>query len=688
MARLLTAEEVLAALIESLVNPILAKIRPFGGVKAAEHGISAQMEAVTWLYNHYLFKEIPNLVALDWEDVCNKTSLRQTRLSKFMGSSGVAGSRILTLTEQKVKNACEAAKALQASSFIRGTSSVTKVCVCLLNFRQDKCVLVLGATTVGMWSFLEKNLSSQFTKDTSCGTLLSNEELAFQAVEEQTGIKSNVLQLQDSFLINDDLNEAGGRTKFYIMLCSGTFDLSSVIKLKKVAWVSLEIVLSMAREPLIDTSNPTVRSNPAIHYFHLRPFCSSIDSWLTRQKEVKSLDQPKHGLEKIPVIPRQQRDVRELQYAIEPDVKDLEETLLGEKGGITDMKRYKELEDDKQRQLLNVNVNAVGLSTHSYVPTGGCSESLTRLKAKTELLISSTGGSKEELSTYIQKRDKAKQKQICSKVNAVIIETDLLAASPQSSALLKNRTEPSALTKGGSAICLWAFPNKQIEDKARQVNQTVNLVPNGSPQSLIKIKKREEEHILDKAGAFLSLKTAYRNVRKRRKALSKELREHTLQTDVLYKQIEECDTDLATLMGGGKTGLQLAIELCRKDSEKQISSDLSIDCSQPEAHMTLLIADRADTTNKKRPFHMLKSSIQELNEVCTKNEWPMPSYRVHMCRNNQGNNVFSGKVRIRNNDFELSETGEASDTAKQAKLSAAAYMLSTLHRLRARNGMI
>ncbi|KAI5084301.1 hypothetical protein GOP47_0000470 [Adiantum capillus-veneris] len=638
------------------------------------------MEAVAWLYNHYLCQEVPNLVALGWEDVCNKASVRQSRLSKFMATSGVAGSRVLTLTEQKVKNACEAAKALRVSSNARGTNVVTKVSVCLLNFRQDKCVLVLGATTVGIWSFIEKNRHLQSTKDTSCTALLSDEELAFQAVEEQTGIKSNVLQLQDSFLINDDLSEAGGWTKFYVMLCSGTFDLSSVIKLEKIAWVSLDIVLSKAREPLIDTLALTMRSTQAVQYFRLRPFCPSLESWLIRQKEAKSLDQPKHGVDKMPVLTMQQqevKDVGQLKHTNDPDSKDQAETLLQKNGGISEVTFYEELEGDEQGQLLNGNVGTVGLRTHSCVPTGGSSESLARLKAKTELLISSTGRS-EERSTSVQKQEEDKQKQPNVKVNAVVMETDVSTASPQSSALLRN---------GGSANELAAFSNKQIEEKARQVNQAVIAIANGSPRSSIKIKKREEEHILDKAGALLSLKTAYRSVRKRRKALSKKLREHILQADELYKQMAECDTDLATLMAGGKTALQLAIELCKKDCENQTSSDVSIDCSQTEAHVAHLQTDKAETNNKKRPFQMLKSSIQELNEVCTKNEWPTPSYGVLMRKNNQGDNVYSGKVRIRNDDFELSESGEASETAKQAKLSAAAYMLSTLHRFRARNGM-
>ena len=53
---------------------------------------------------------------------------------------------------------------------------------------------------------------------------------------------------------------------------------------------------------------------------------------------------------------------------------------------------------------------------------------------------------------------------------------------------------------------------------------------------------------------------------------------------------------------------------------------------------------------------------------------------------NSGDVKYTGKVKIKNELFELTETGELSDTAKAAKLSVAGCMLSTLHLVRARNG--
>eukprot|EP00250_Pteridium_aquilinum_P012338 c20666_g1_i3 orf=203-2080(+) len=624
MEKLITAEEVLGALVESLVNPVLAKLRPFVGIKVAEQNLSNQMEAVAWLYNRYLCQELPNLVPLDWEDLCNRVSAQQTRLSKLMGASKPAVSCSLTFTEQKVKNACEAAKALKAPENSMKSVFVTKVCVCLLNFRKDKCVLALGATTTGIWSFIEKNKHAHCSENGSGGEphlVLSDEELTFKAVQEQTGIMSSVLQIEDSFLIHDDLCQAGGSTKFYIMSCTGTFDLSPVIKLEKVAWVSLDIVFSKARDPLIDMLDSNVRGTPAVQYFPLRPFCSSLERWLTRQDEGKREEQPKHVVEKD--------------------------------------------HNDQNR---------------------------------TEPITPSIGGSNDDKSVFVQEEGEVKLRQLKMKVSAMDMSTELFVptGSPQSSTGMKNMTK---VRDGGSIDGISASVKEQEEDNARQGNQMINPValdmkiaaPSCSPQSSTRIKKRAEERNIDKAGALLSLKTAFHSVRKKRKALSKDLREYTTQIDLLYKQIAECDADLAILLAGGKSGLQRAIQLCKTDCEKQTSSsDVSIDDSQGDALLKCsraVINSQAETSNKKRPFQMLKSSMQELNEVCTRNEWPLPSYGVLTYKNKQRHNVYTGKVKIRSDDFELSETGEASDTSKAAKLSAAAYMLSTLHGLRARNHM-
>lgn len=708
MAKLISAEVALGALLETLVNPTLAKMKPFGGARAAEQDIANQMEAVAWLFNRYICQELPNLVALDWEDLCNKASNLQTRLTKFMRAGRSVVPLSLTTTEQKVKNACEAAKALRAPNNSSKNTFVTKVSVCLLNFRLDKCVLALGAATVGLWSFIEKEKHALCNGNGSCGELQympSDDDFAFKTVQEQTGIKADVLQIEECFSINDDLNRAGGSTKFFIMSCTGTFDLSPTVKLEKIAWISLDVAFSKARNSLIDSSGSSVHSTPAVQYFHLRPFCSSVEDWFTRQTLVKSLVQPNN------VAKESLKDQDKTDLLVEKSgASNEEKSVTNQEQGLSkctvdEMALEKSVKDKQRLSMMKTDV--VALKLQLFAPTGspqsqvGRKNNLTYAAEKeqkecvgAELCMSSGGGSTGAENTHcIQAQVVDKQRQSKPEVKTVGLNTKFDLA-------MENRTEILASRTGGTIKEFPMSAKVQEDCNAKQMDQNINAVapdinmpsPNGSPQSSRKIKKREEELILEKAGALLSFKTAYRSVRKKRKDLCKELTDSMAQTDLLYKQIADCDSDLATLMGGGKAGLLLAIQLCESEGQKQTSSSkISIDQSQSDALLNrsrTIKTSQAGTSNKKRPFYMLKSAMQELNDVCTRNEWPLPSYGVFSSISKKRQCLYSGKVKIRGTDFELSETGEASETAKAAKLSAAAYMLSTLHLLKARSAML
>ena len=93
----------------------------------------------------------------------------------------------LTLTEQRVKNACETAKVVVDIHNNVQNFPVTKICVCLLNSRLDKCVIALGASTMGVWTFIEKEKCVQYTEGDQITD--SEEDFAFKAVQEYTGMR-------------------------------------------------------------------------------------------------------------------------------------------------------------------------------------------------------------------------------------------------------------------------------------------------------------------------------------------------------------------------------------------------------------------------------------------------------------------------------------------------------------------
>ena len=148
------------------------------------------MEAVGWVYNKYLCREFPNLVNLDWEELCQRATKERPKLLRFITTTKEESSCSHTITEYKVKNACESVKFVNTHNNEK-TSPVTKISVCVLNPRLDKCVMALGASTMGVWSFIEKEIPLQYMEEDQLRD--SEEDCVFKAVLEQTGMQFHSL---------------------------------------------------------------------------------------------------------------------------------------------------------------------------------------------------------------------------------------------------------------------------------------------------------------------------------------------------------------------------------------------------------------------------------------------------------------------------------------------------------------
>ena len=91
----------------------------------------------------------------------------------------------LTLTEQRVKHACETAKVVVNIHNNVQNFPVTKICVCLLNSTLNKCVTASDASTMGVWTFIEKETCVQYKEGDKITD--SEEDFVFKAVQEYTG---------------------------------------------------------------------------------------------------------------------------------------------------------------------------------------------------------------------------------------------------------------------------------------------------------------------------------------------------------------------------------------------------------------------------------------------------------------------------------------------------------------------
>eukprot|EP00249_Psilotum_nudum_P032507 c4810_g1_i1 orf=251-559(+) len=94
-------EDALGALLKVLIDPILARINPHAEASVGEEDISKQMEAIAWLYNHFICQDFPYLEFLNWSAFCRKAVILRTRLIRFMSlpKGGQDALQNLTSTE-------------------------------------------------------------------------------------------------------------------------------------------------------------------------------------------------------------------------------------------------------------------------------------------------------------------------------------------------------------------------------------------------------------------------------------------------------------------------------------------------------------------------------------------------------------------------------------------------------------
>lgn len=697
-------EDAISALIECLVDPSLANINHYAGSSIGEDDIAKQMEAVAWLYNQYLCEESPNLKPLDWLALRNKAVIIRPNLIKFMSLTKTSNST-LTLTETKIKNACAMTEALKNLNNSHESFPVSKVSVCLLNARRDKFVLVLGGVTGGTWSFIEKSSEIDLSKKPTGEENHSEEELAFMAIQEQTGIKTSLLQIEDSFLVSDCMNQAGGGTKFYIFSCFGTFDLSPAIKLKKIAWVSVNTALSNADGHLLEKTPSGVRSTSAVPYFHLRPFRYLVRNWFMRQFKIRNLEKSSDKSS------NHSRDEKSTHTTLSGLVADT---------GLSMYEARRHVNDKSVSETVDVKLgHADENNGHSKSDAGMTSENASQCykgqdtfyppknlarvtdfdesgMPQDQCVKVTVGGEppkeNNELGTFM----------CLDNIAGHNINLSLEASKKNKMDVVVPVAEVPHEPKDKTACT--PKPEELFQVKARLSNQEINVTKlhmglcecNPSPESSTQMRTKQGEHIVDDATGTSSQQAALRIVNEGRKIFSKELMDITIeyQTRVnrLNKRIAECDANLTTLLEGGKAAGQLALELCKNICQKQgFANDITID--QHETAIPGVSNDQREASAKKRciskdPFQMSRSSMQELTEICMKNNWPSPSYGVFTVKNHQKQNLFSGKVRVRGSNFELSETGELCDSMKAAKASAAACMLSALYLVRSRGSIL
>ncbi|KAG8363268.1 hypothetical protein BUALT_Bualt19G0004500 [Buddleja alternifolia] len=167
-------EDVVQALMETLVEPLLPLRRVSIEPPSidAQKSVSKQMHAVVLLYNYHHRKQKTELKFLDFQYFCQLAVVLRPPLIAFMKLFKESESmelnsteNQLSLTEKAIKDACDISMALDASRNVPNVEGwpISTVAVLLIDSKKENCFLQFGAVTKGTWSLIEIELNESNT---------------------------------------------------------------------------------------------------------------------------------------------------------------------------------------------------------------------------------------------------------------------------------------------------------------------------------------------------------------------------------------------------------------------------------------------------------------------------------------------------------------------------------------------
>ncbi|WVZ03247.1 hypothetical protein V8G54_024053 [Vigna mungo] len=332
-------EDAVKTFIEHLVDPLLpakSSVQDYPS-PSQQKLVARQVRSVVLLYNYYQRKRHPQLEYLPLNEFSKLVVVLRPALLAYMQFMQNSHEEELTdvekqlsLTEKMIMEACDVSKSLDASKNVPNIEGwpITKVAILLIDSKKEKCFLLFGSITSGVWSLVEKSLdtssqSSLISKglDTSSqsslgsrGLVTSNQssevtpgtkqykkkrvlkksskdelkvnedvflQLGHSAIKEATGINNTDIFLLESGTIYSESKEKEA-SRFYIMQCSKTINEEVFEILMTGKWIS---VVSGIQGPLVTKSSGSWMITPVMDYFHVLPCYEIISKWISRVTE-------------------------------------------------------------------------------------------------------------------------------------------------------------------------------------------------------------------------------------------------------------------------------------------------------------------------------------------------------------------------------------------------------------------
>ncbi|ERN06894.1 hypothetical protein AMTRI_Chr06g197120 [Amborella trichopoda] len=159
-------------------------------------------------------------------------------------------------------------------------------------------------------------------------------------------------------------------------------------------------------------------------------------------------------------------------------------------------------------------------------------------------------------------------------------------------------------------------------------------------------------------------------------ALYRKRDELVHQKRLAEDEICRCEKSLLTIMNEEEDALELSIDLIMEACKKACcKGDTQISTVGHETSRGNCSFQNVKRKKLSEAVLYLKSSCQELDEICVKNQWLPPSYNTFPA---DAFGLICANVMIHGVDFEFCERGELKSTPQEARESAAATMLTKL----------
>ncbi|XP_047161287.1 uncharacterized protein LOC124831357 [Vigna umbellata] len=666
-------EDAIKIFIEHLVDPLLpakSSVQDYPS-PSQQKLVARQVRSVVLLYNYYQRKRHPQLEYLPLNEFSKLVVVLRPALLAYMQFMQNSHEEELTnvekqlsLTEKMIMEACDVSKSLDASKNVPNIEGwpITKVAILLIDSKKEKCFLLFGSITSGVWSLVEKSLdtssqSSLISKDldTSCqsslglkGMVTSNQssevtpgtkqykkkrvlkksskdelkvnedvflQVGYSAIKEATGINNTDIFLLESGTMYSESKEKEA-SRFYIMQCSETIN-------EEVFEVPIQDLIKSLQGPLVTKSSGSWMITPVMDYFHVLPCYEIISKWISREAFSNTL-----------------QDTRVTEKNIKVDTPEVTEFYVNEDMFTAHDSKPNNDNIDSPKQKENTGSCTLALSDSIYEPMemtmNENSILKSKIKEKYQYIIDNT----------VQVDEDLERNNPCVKYNFNGPASTVKALNVDSTNML--------VTEGGTsnlASLHNSYANRpNISPEKGTVDGRI-LISNHSASD------QEELKVLSDSKKILT-QTALATLIRRRNELA-------LQQRKIEDEIAVCDGNIQKILSDGEDNFRLKIESIIEGCNGTWLWNQERVCGQQIPPLKRKKLSEA--------VFITQSSCQELDDICRTNNWVLPTYHL-----SQSEGGFKANVTVKGVEFQCSFEGKMGSSPSEARESAAVQMITNL----------